>query len=196
VCTAGHACPNPACDYHGNTEATFHALVGNGLRKGVQQFKCQACQTRFSCRLGTALFRLRTSARAIGQALLAFNLGLSAAEVQLRMGHSDTTLRLWLTRAGLHAQRVHQHFFQNLHLGHLQFDELYTTLRDKAHDLWVWVAFDPKTKLIPAWRLGPRTQDLAHALVHAVGQVLAPGCVPVCTRDGPVGHGVFAAESG
>lgn len=96
VCTAGHACPNPACDYHGNTEATFHALVGNGLRKGVQQFKCQACRTRFSCRLGTALFRLRTSARAIGQALLAFNLGLSAAEVQLRMGHSDTTLVLRL----------------------------------------------------------------------------------------------------
>jgi len=109
---------------------------------------------------------------------------LSAAEVQLLVGHSDTTLRLWLTRAGLHAQRVHQHFFQNLCLGHLQFDELYTTLRDKTHDLWIWVAFDPKTKLIPAVRLGPRTQALAHALVHALGQVLAPGCVPVCTRDG------------
>jgi transposase-like protein len=130
VCTAGHACPNPACDYHGNTEASFHALVGNGLRYGVQQLKCQACQTRFSSRWGTALYRLHTPARAVAQTLLAFNLGLSAAEVQLLMGHSDTTLRLWLTRAGLHAQRVHYHFFQNLHLGHLQFDALYTTLRD------------------------------------------------------------------
>jgi hypothetical protein len=46
------------------------------------------------------------------------------------------------------------------------------------------VAFDPKTKLIPAVQLRPRTQALAHALVHAVGQVLAPGCVPVCTSDG------------
>ena len=76
------------------------------------------------------------------------------------------------------------HFFRNLHIGHLQFDELYATLRDKAHDVWVWVAFDPQTKLMPALQLGPRTQDLAHALVHAVAQVLAPSCVPVCTSDG------------
>ena len=61
---------------------------------------------------------------------------------------------------------------------------LYTTLRDKSHDLWVWVAFDPQTKLIPGLQLGPRTQDLAHALVHAVTLTLAPGCVPACTSDG------------
>ena len=96
----------------------------------------------------------------------------------------SATLRLWLTRASLPAEKVHAHFFHNLQLGHLQFDELYTTLRDKAHDLWVWVALDPQTKLIPAVRLGPRTQDLAQALVHAVAQVLAPGCAPVCTSDG------------
>jgi len=48
---------------------------------------------------------------------------------------------------------VHHHFFRNLHLGHLQFDELYTTLRDKVHDVWIWVAFDAKTKLIPAVQL-------------------------------------------
>jgi len=27
ICTADHACPNPDCDYSGNTDATFHALV-------------------------------------------------------------------------------------------------------------------------------------------------------------------------
>jgi len=32
ICTAGHACPNPECDYYGNTDATFHAMVGNGKR--------------------------------------------------------------------------------------------------------------------------------------------------------------------
>ncbi len=57
-------------------------------------------------------------------------------------------------------------------------------MRDKAHDVWVWVAFDPATKLIPALQLGSRTQDLACALLHALSQVLAPGCLPVFTRDG------------
>jgi IS1 family transposase len=79
---------------------------------------------------------------------------------------------------------VHAHFFRNLNIGHLQFDELYTTLRDKAHDVWGWGAFDPQTKLMPALRIGPRTQNLALALVHAAAQALAPGCVPVCTSDG------------
>jgi hypothetical protein len=56
----------------------------------------------------------------VALALLAFNLGLSVAEAQLLFGHSGTTLRLWLTRARMHAQRVHQYFFQNLRIGHLQ----------------------------------------------------------------------------
>jgi len=31
ICTAGYACPNPDCDYFGNTDSTFHALVGDGI---------------------------------------------------------------------------------------------------------------------------------------------------------------------
>ena len=184
ICTAGRACPNPLCDYWGYTDPTFHALVGNGRPNGIQQFRCQACGKRFSSRWGTALYRLHVTAWDVGRVLWAVNLGLSMAEVQLLFGHSNTTLRLWLSRAGAHAEKVHAHFFHHLHIGHLQFDELYTTRRDKGYDLWVWVAFDPQTKLIPALQLGPRTQDLAHALVHAVTLTLAPGCVPACTTHG------------
>jgi IS1 family transposase len=184
ICTVGRACPNPLCDYWGDTDPTFHALVGNGHPNGIQLFRCQACGKRFSSRWGTALYRLHATAWDVGRVLLAVNLGLSMANVQLLFGHSDATLRLWLSRAGAHAEKVHTHFFRNLRMGHLQFDELYTTLRDKAHDLWIWVAFDPQSKLIPALRLGPRTQDLAHVLVHAVTLTLAPGCVPACTSDG------------
>ena len=115
--------------------------------------------------------------RAGGQVLLAINLGLTIADAQLLFGHSEVTIRLWLTRAGQHTDKMHAHFFRDLHLGHLQLDELYTTLRDKTHDLWVWVAFDPDAKLIPALRLGPRTQHMAFALLHAVRLVLAPGCL-------------------
>ena len=186
ICTAGYACPNLACDYHGNTDSTFHALVGCGRRgaDGIQQLKCQACGRRFSSRRGTALYRLRTPATQVAQVLLAVNLGLSIADTVWLFQHSEVTVRLWLSRAGQHAEKVHAHFFQNLTLGHLQLDELFTTLRNKAHDLWVWVAFDPATKLIPALQLGPRTQLMAYALLHAVTLVLTPGCLPVFTSDG------------
>ena len=38
ICTAGYACPQPDCDYFGNTDPTFHALVGDDQRAadGIQ----------------------------------------------------------------------------------------------------------------------------------------------------------------
>ena len=81
ICTAGYACPRPDCDYVGNTDSTFHALVGDGTRgtNGIQWLKCQACGKRFSSRRGTALYRLRTPAAQIAQVLMAVNLGLTLA---------------------------------------------------------------------------------------------------------------------
>jgi hypothetical protein len=52
------------------------------------------------------------------------SVGLIVADAQLLFGHSEVTIRLWLTRAGRHAEKVHLHFFRNLHRGHLQLDEL------------------------------------------------------------------------
>jgi IS1 family transposase len=49
---------------------------------------------------------------------------------------------------------------------------------------WLWLALDPATKLIPAVVLGPRTQQAAHTLVHALRAVLAAGCIPVVSTDG------------
>jgi len=101
ICTAGYACPTPDCDYFGNTDSTFHALVGDDQRgsDGIQGLKCQACGKRFSSRRGTALYRLRTPAAQVAQALLVINLGLSIADTALLFHHSEVTLRLWLSRA-------------------------------------------------------------------------------------------------
>jgi hypothetical protein len=68
ICTAGYTCPNPACDYHGNTDSALHALVGDGLRgaDGIQWLKCQACRKRFARRRGTAFYRLCTLAARVG----------------------------------------------------------------------------------------------------------------------------------
>ncbi len=59
--TAGHACPNPACPYYGITDAAVHALVGCGHHgaEHIQDFRCQACQTKVSARRNTALYRRR-----------------------------------------------------------------------------------------------------------------------------------------
>jgi hypothetical protein len=60
--TEGFACPNRKCRYFGNTDAHFHALVGDGKHgqaEPIQTFRCQACRTTFTSRRNTALFRLK-----------------------------------------------------------------------------------------------------------------------------------------
>ena len=92
------------------------------------------------------------------------------------------TITTWLTRAGEHSTALHQRWFRNLHLPHVQLDELRTRLHNRAKVLWV--AVDPSTTLIPVLHLGPRTQDAAHTVVHMLRQHQAPTCLPVFTSDG------------
>ncbi len=99
-------------------------------------------------------------------------------------GYRQATITLWLTRAGRHAENLHERCFRNLHIPHLQLDELRTRLRSATQVLWLWLAIDPLTKIIPVLYLGPRTQQIAHLLIHSLRQILAPGCLPLFTSDG------------
>jgi IS1 family transposase len=185
--TDGFACPNSACTYYQITDAHIHALVGDGIhgaQERIQTFRCQACGTTFSARRNTPLYRLKTSVQRVGVVLSALAEGLDVAAAERIFGHRHTTITTWLARAGDHSALLHARCFRNLHLPHLQLDELRTRLRRRAHVLWLWVAVDPRTKLIPALHLGARTQDSAHAVVHDLRQRLAPDCLPVFTSDG------------
>ncbi len=78
----GHACPNPACAYFAVTDAGLHAVVGNGKRgkgKDIQDWQCQACQKKFTSRLYTPLYRLKTDPEKViwGLRLLAKGCALS-----------------------------------------------------------------------------------------------------------------------
>ena len=87
-------------------------------------------------------------------------------------------------RAGEYAQTLHERSFCALQLPHLQLDELRTRLRSSKQVLWLWLAIDPLTKIIPVLHVGPRTQNMAHLLIHSLRQLLAPGCLPLFTSDG------------
>jgi IS1 family transposase len=185
--TEGLACPNHGCCYHNITDAAIHALVGygsHGKNERIQDIRCQACGCKFTARRNTPLYRLKTPPQRIGEVLSALAEGLDVAAAVRVFGHAEATIQRWLTRSGLHAQSLHRHLFHNLHLWHVQLDELKTRLRNKSHELWLWVAIDVQTKVIPALALGPRTQLLAHTLIHHLRLTLAIGCLPVFTSDG------------
>ncbi len=187
IATDGFTCPNPACAYYRITDAAIHALVGDGLHgktERIQTFRCQACGVTFTARRHTPLYRLKTASTRVAEVLTAVAEGLSIAAAVRVFGHSEGTIATWLTRAGEHSAALHDRWFRQLRLPHLQLDELRTRLRDRAQVLWLWVAIDPLTKLIPVLHIGARTQAAAHCVVHDLCARLAPDCLPIFTSDG------------
>ncbi len=187
VNTGGYACSNHQCPYFGITDARVHALVGDGKHghaERIQTFRCQACHTTFSARRDTPLYRLKTPSHQVAVVLSALAEGLDASAAERVFGYRQATITSWLTRAGEHAQSLHQRCFHTLQIPHLQLDELRTRLRSHKQVLWLWLAIDPLTKILPALQLGPRTQTMAHSLIHSLRQILAPGCLPLFTSDG------------
>jgi hypothetical protein len=166
--TAGFACPNQQCAYFGITDAHIHALVGDGKHgqaKHIQTFRCQACHT--------TLYRLKTPSHQVAMVLTALAEGLDSSAAERVFGYHQATITTWLTRAGEHSQILHERSFRNLPIPHLQLDELRTRLRKATQILWLWLAIDPLTKMIPVLELGPRTQKTAHVLIHSLRQSLA-----------------------
>jgi transposase-like protein len=176
VHTEGFACPNRTCLYSGITDAHVHALVGDGTHghaERIQTFRCQACHTTFTARRDTPLYRLKTPSQQVAVVLTALAEGLDPSAAERVFGYRQATITAWLSRAGEHAQTLHERSFCHLRLPHLQLDELRTRLRCYKQVLWLWLAIDPLTKIIPVLRLGPRTQSVAHALIHSLRQILA-----------------------
>jgi IS1 family transposase/transposase-like protein len=185
--TRGQACPNPKCDSHAVTDPAVNALVGyghHGRQDPIQDFYYQACHRKFSARRYTPLYRLKAPATRVAQVLHAMAEGLSAQAAARVFQMSETTVRSWINHAGQHSHSLHNQLMRALQLTHVQLDELRLKLRGATEPAWLWIACDARTKIIPAFAFGPRTQALAHQLVHEVAQRLAPGCLPVFSSDG------------
>ncbi len=185
--TEGVACPNPNCRYVGIGDSAVHAIVGDGHRgvtDDIPYWRCQCCQRRFSSRLGTPLYRLKTPPARVTEALTAFAEGVDVSAAHRIFGHDERTLSDWLRKGGQHAQRIQEQLLRDLQCGHVQLDEFVTRVRSSVHRVWVWVAVDASTKLIAIVRIGRRKREDAMRFVHGLKGRLAPGCVPILTTDG------------
>src|SRR5215472_5759103 len=154
--TEGFACPNQQCTYFGNTDARIHALVGDGKHgqaERIQTFRCQACRSTFTARRNTPLYRLKTPSQQVAVVLSVLAEGLDPSAAERVFGFRHATITRWLTRAGGHAQTLHERSFCTLQLPHVQLDELRTRLRSCTQVLWLWLAIDARTKILPVLQL-------------------------------------------
>jgi len=146
---------------------------------------CPFCRAEEPARRQTVLYRLKTHSARVAEALTFLAEGVDVSVLERAWRIRESTVRTWLTRAGLQAQELHARFFQNLRCAHIQLDELWAHVRQAGQDVWVWAAIDATTKIIPVLRLGPRTLHRAYAVVHERHHRLQAGFpLPVFTTDG------------
>ena len=186
LATQGHACPNPKCDYFGVIDHLLHAVVGDGKRgvdKNIQYWKCQWCKKRFTSRLHTPLYRMKTDEGHIVLVLMLLAEGCDISVLVRCSKHCEATITRWLERTGKHSSVLHDRIFRDLLLVLVQMDELYCRVR-RTGKMWLWLAIDPITKILPSLHLGNRKNDDAMALTHDLKLRLKSDCVPAFTTDG------------
>lgn len=187
-------CRNPDCKLNGRTGRKARLKFRDWHWDAVR-FECLACGQRVSARAGTAYAGIRTELSIYRRGARALAEGLSIrATGRLVEVDKDTVLH-WLPILGRHGQGVLNYFFRNLHLVECQLDELWTFIYKKeAHltpleklaevygDAWVWMAFSPIYKVVPAWVVGKRTLAHARRLVFRLKSA-TDGHIPFFTSD-------------
>ncbi len=187
ICTHNYFCSNPDCYYYLVADERIHALIGygsHGKYERIQDLYCQLCETKFTIRKWTLLYRLKTLSKIIFLAMNLLVLGIDVSALQEALGIQESTLRTWLTRSGAQSRKLHERFFRNLDLGHIQLDELWANVKEKGQTLWVWTVCEARTKIIPVIQVGPRSQLKAYSVLHELKSRLQAGCVPIFSSDG------------
>src|SRR5712692_2967036 len=199
VDTSTHFCPNPDCVYQG--WVGWGNLRANGHPSGGpwRQLLCVACRRYFLETLGTIFHGKRTSVELIVRVVACLAEGLGIRGTARVFEVDPNTVLQWLVEAAEQLQAFSRHVLHDIRVQQVQLDELFALLsavkagevsetealeRLERSPQWVWVAMDPKSKVVLAIDVGDRTLAMAQRLVHQVAQVLAPGCAPLFLTDG------------
>jgi len=187
-------CRNRKCSLLGQVGQPAR-LKRHDWHRQAPRFRCQACAVLVSARTGTAYAGVRTELSTYQRGATALAEGLSLRGTSRLLSVDKDTVNQWLPVLGRHCQGVMNYFFRNLHLRECQLDELWTFIYKKeAHltpleklaevygDAWVWIAFSPVCKLVPAWVVGKRTLPHARRLVFRLKSA-TDGHIPFFTSD-------------
>jgi transposase-like protein len=80
--------------------------------RAEQRYRCITCGQTFAATKDTPFYRLRTAADVVTRVLTLLSHGCPTQAIVAAFGLDERTVAVWLTRAGRHCQRVHQHVVQ------------------------------------------------------------------------------------
>ena len=132
---------NPQSQFCHNLQCPARGQRGRGNlhvhSRAAQRSRCTSCGQTFAATKDTPFYRLRTAADVGTVILTLLSHGCPTQAIGAAFGCDARPVAAWLTRAGQHCQRVHQHVVQQgrVDLQPVQADELWVRLVGR----WVWM---------------------------------------------------------
>ena len=118
---------NPPCPHCGQVPT-----VRKGRTQGRQRWVCRGCRRSFGVTTGTAVYRLKTPAAEVAQALLIVLRRGSLLAAEEVTGHKYETIGRWLRQAAAHAEALTATLVHDLHLTEVEVDEFWSFVRQKG----------------------------------------------------------------
>ena len=129
--TSQSCCPNEECPDYGKRGKGNIVRNRRYGKQRTQLLKCKTCGKSFSENRGTLFFNLRTPKEEVVNALKTLVERGSLRGTARVTGHKKDTIASWQKRAGEHADALREYLLHDLHLDHLEVDELYTFVEKK-----------------------------------------------------------------
>jgi IS1 family transposase len=179
-------CPRPDCPYHKSTDNHITKDGGYTTKNdGVfrQMFYCGKGKHRFSETGYCDLFGKHGSFKEYEQACKLSCLGLSPDAIADVLGKDPRTIAVWLRAISKKANLFHDVICLSITLTVLfiQMDELWSYLKNKNNQLWVFVGFEVESRFWLNFEVGSRTTHTATKLVtrlkHYIGNL--PRLIPL-----------------
>ena len=144
-------CPNLDCPARGQRGQ------GNiGVHSPTEhRYVCHVCHKTFAETTGTVFYRLQTEAAEVTCVVTLLAYGCPLQAIVVAFGLDERTVRAWLTRAGEHAEQVHDHLVQQPRdLGQVQADEIRVQMQHAV--VWLAMAVQVSTRLWLGAVVGPQ----------------------------------------
>ena len=166
-------CPRKNCKHY---QSANNKIIKDGVYKTKsdsvprQMFYCNDGKHRFSETGYSDLFGKHGSFKEYEQTAKLSSYGLSTGAIADVLQKDGRTIERWQKAIGNKSQKFHLFlcFIVGLNILYLQMDEIWSYLKSKSQQLWVFIGLESKTKFWIGFELGSRSIYTANRLVKGI----------------------------
>lgn len=162
------ACPNPACELHGQfNQGNIRYRSRVGRQRHILRLKCCKCGREFSEHKWSLMEGGHLDVKTVECILKCIRWGVMREGIADICGVNVKTVDRYLDKTAEHGEKLHDARVKDLVDTGLQCDEAHSKIR-RTGASWLWVAITTASLFIVGFVVGPRNQDMANSLLAKV----------------------------